>query len=192
VTGQHTLAQTEQAIQARLGDMPLDFASMMAISNIYRASTAIRHHLEDSVLRPVNLTWTGFVVMWVMWVWGEMEARHVAAEAGITKGTLTGVIKTLQSRDLVERKGDPNDGRVVRLKLSETGEQLMHRLFPEFNKEEAFVAAALPADDRRRLATSLRELVIHIEEHGEARRAEMRQSRPDVLRRGGRARSTGD
>ena len=189
MTGQHTIAQTEQAVAELLGGLPLDFDAMMAVSNIYRASTAIRHHLEDLVLRTVDLTWTGFVVLWVLWVWGELEARHAAAEAGITKGTLTGAIKTLGARRLVERRGDPDDGRVVRLRLTPAGKRLMRKLFPEFNREEAFVVAALRAPERRRLARSLRDIVQHVEEHAEERRAALRQNTPGVRRSGGRVRA---
>lgn len=63
---------------------------MAAVANIYRAASAVRQHLENSVLRGSDLTWTAFVVLWVVWVWGESETRHVAEEAGISKGTLTG------------------------------------------------------------------------------------------------------
>lgn len=50
------------------------------------AASAVRQHLENSVLRGADLTWTAFVVLWVVWVRGESETRHVAEEAGISKG----------------------------------------------------------------------------------------------------------
>ena len=94
MSGHHTIAETEKAVQAKLGAVPLHREQMAAVSNIHRAATAIRQHLENSVLRTSDLTWTGFVVLWVVWIWGEMETRYVAEEAGISKGTLTGVAKT--------------------------------------------------------------------------------------------------
>lgn len=33
------------------------------------------------MLRGSDLTWTGFVVLWVVWISGEMETRRVAEEA---------------------------------------------------------------------------------------------------------------
>jgi hypothetical protein len=54
------------------------------------AAAATRHHFENSVLREVELTWTGFVVLWVVWIFGETETRMVAKEAGISNGPLTG------------------------------------------------------------------------------------------------------
>lgn len=37
------------------------------------------------MLRDCDLTWTAFVVLWVVWVWGESETRHVAEEAGLVR-----------------------------------------------------------------------------------------------------------
>ncbi|RBQ20782.1 MarR family transcriptional regulator [Spongiactinospora rosea] len=163
MTGHHTLRQTEEAIGQRLGGLNVDFEAMWAVSNIYRASSAIRNHLEQTVLRDTGLTWTGFVVMWVVWIWGESEPRHVAAEAGISKGTLTGVVKTLESYRHLRRFPHPTDGRRVMLALTPTGERLMLGLFPEFNRQEAFVVQKLDSERRRDLATSLRHILAHLE-----------------------------
>ena len=61
-------------------------SAMAVVSNVYRAANAVRNHLERTVLAPHGLTWTGWVVLWVIWIWGEIESRHVAAEAGRLQG----------------------------------------------------------------------------------------------------------
>jgi DNA-binding MarR family transcriptional regulator len=174
LTGHHTLAETERAARAKLGDVPLQWERMEAMSNLHRAAMAVRLHFENSVLRTADLTWTAFVVLWVVWIWGQQETRHVAEEAGITKGTLTGVVKTLESRELVERSPHPSDGRLVLLALTRKGTRLMRTLFPAFNEEEAFVTDRLSPRECRALADSLRTIVGQLEEKGEARRAELR------------------
>ncbi len=174
MTGHHTLDETEQAVQSRLGALPLDFESMAAISNIYRASTAIRNHLERSVLHENDLTWTAFVVLWVVWIWDGPETRHVAEEVGISKGTLTGVVKTLETRGLLVRERHPEDGRLVLLRLTPVGDELMTRLFPLFNAEEAFVAQPLSSLQRAAMAQSLRTILAHLESLGENRQADVR------------------
>jgi hypothetical protein len=88
--GERTLEATEQAVAERLNGLEIDMSAIAAVSNIYRATNAVRNHLERTVLAPHDLTWTGWVVLWVVWIWGDIETRHVAAEAGISKGTLTG------------------------------------------------------------------------------------------------------
>ncbi|GLF98889.1 MarR family winged helix-turn-helix transcriptional regulator [Streptomyces yaizuensis] len=184
--GQRPIAETERMIRAKLGDTPIRHEQMAMVGNIHRAAAAVRQHVENSVLRGSDLTWTGFVVLWVVWIWGEMETRLVAAEAGISKGTLTGVARTLESRGLVRRTEHPSDGRRVLLALTGDGEELMRSLFPEFNAEEVFVTGPLTDEECRRTADALRQVVVQIENHGEERRAELLDGAPPVPRRSGR------
>jgi DNA-binding MarR family transcriptional regulator len=158
--GQHrTLAETERAVAERLDGLTLDMPAMAVVQNLYRAAGVIRNHLERSVLAPHGLTWTGWVVLWVVWIWGDIEARHVAAEAGISKGTLTGVLSTLEARGLLARRTHPDDARRVLVALTPHGEELMVELFPAFNAQESAVTEPLTPDDQRRLAELLRVVV---------------------------------
>ncbi|WP_435227465.1 MarR family winged helix-turn-helix transcriptional regulator [Streptomyces sp. Tue6028] len=181
-----SITETEQAVQRRLGGLTLQREAMAAVGNIHRAAAAVRQHLENSVLRPQELTWTGFVVLWVLWIWGEAETWSVAEEAGISKGTLTGISRTLESRGLVARAPHPEDRRRVLLSLTPQGESLMEELFPAFNAEEAFVASSLSPDQCLQLAESLRAIVSRLEEHGEQRRRELLGGENLAPRRSGR------
>jgi DNA-binding MarR family transcriptional regulator len=158
-----TLGATESAVSERLAGIPLDMPAMAAVSNLYRAAGAIRNHFEHTVLAPCNLTWTGWVVLWVVWIWEEIETRHVAAEAGISKGTLTGVTGTLEKRGLVARRTHPDDARRVLLSLTPAGLTLMAELFPQFNKQEALVVGSLSADEIKTLSAALRKIVVDLE-----------------------------
>ncbi|GAA3833554.1 MarR family winged helix-turn-helix transcriptional regulator [Streptomyces phyllanthi] len=184
--GQRSITEAEKLAAAKLGGIPIRRDQMAAVANIYRAASAVRQHLENSVLRGSDLTWTAFVVLWVVWVWGESETRHVAEEAGISKGTLTGVARTLESRGLVRRAGHPSDGRLVLLSLTDKGEELMQRVFPEFNAEEAFVMERLSDTECRALAEGLRSVVLQVEERGEERRAALLNGAEPAPRRSGR------
>jgi MarR family transcriptional regulator, organic hydroperoxide resistance regulator len=159
----HTLAETERAVAERLADLTLDMPAMAAVQNVYRAAGAIRNHLERTVLAPHGLTWTGWVVLWVVWIWGEIETRDVAAEAGISKGTLTGVAGTLQTRGLLRRRTHPDDARRALLSLTPKGSRLMTTLFPRFNEQESFVTGGLSSDELTILASSLRTVTIRVE-----------------------------
>ena len=87
-----------------LGELPLDFRAMWAVSNLFRASAAIRRHMESKVLAADRLSWTAFTGLWVLWVWGEMETRDFAAAVGISRPTATGVMTTLEGRGFVRRR----------------------------------------------------------------------------------------
>ncbi|MDF5752244.1 MarR family transcriptional regulator [Spongiactinospora sp. TRM90649] len=184
--GQRSITETEKLVASRLGDITIRHEQMAVVSNIHRAAAAVRQHLENSVLRDVDLTWTGFVVLWVIWIWGESESRQIAEEAGVSKGTLTGVSRTLESRGLVARSEHASDRRLVLLRLTPQGEDLMRRVFPDFNAEEAFVAEGLSAEECLTTADALRRIVRQVEENGEERRLRLLGGSPPAPRRSGR------
>lgn len=161
----HSLEETERATQERVGRLAVDFDAAHAVMSLYRAANAARSHLTNNVLRPHDLTWTGFLVLWLLWLWESMETRHVAESVGISKATLTGVMKTLVSRGLVDRVPSQQDRRLVELRLSRDGERLMSELYPGFNKAEAQLVEGLPGSDVATLTDALRHIVRVAEEH---------------------------
>lgn len=152
----------ERDIRAALGAQPFDFVAMSAIANIYRCGTTVRKHMERSVLADYGLSWAAFTVMWVLWIWGPLESAALASEAGISKGTLTGVVKTLTSRRLVRRLPHRSDLRRVTLKLSPAGERTIETLFPVFNTHEALAISSLSPQEQRELARLLRVVIAHV------------------------------
>lgn len=163
----HSLEETEKATRERVGPLAVDFAASHAVSSLYRAANAARSHLTNTVLRPHDLTWTGFLVLWLLWLYDSMETRYVAESVGISKATLTGVIKTLTARGLVERVPSPHDRRLVELHLTDAGEELMSDLYPVFNQAETQLVAGLRRRDVESLTESLRHIVTTAEEFTE-------------------------
>lgn len=163
MAGAHTLTETERQVSDRLKGMTIDFKAMAVTSNLFRAATAVRNHLERSVLAPHDLSWTAFVVLWVVWIWEPIETRQIAAEGGFSKATLTGVLSTLENRKLAIRKKSSSDGRLVLVELTPAGRKLMKELFPEFNAQEQFVAKALEASLQDATADALRKITANIE-----------------------------
>jgi MarR family transcriptional regulator, organic hydroperoxide resistance regulator len=163
MSGRHTLAETERAVSGRLGGLELDFLAMTAVQNLHRAASAIRNYFEQTVLAEAGLSWTGFVVLWVTWIWDSPETRDVAAEAGISKGTLTGVVKTLEGKGLVRRVPMPADGRLVLVQITDAGRDLMFRLFPQVNAAEVDTVSPLKPGEVGDLAATLRQILTHLE-----------------------------
>jgi MarR family transcriptional regulator, organic hydroperoxide resistance regulator len=163
MTAADELLPAERRVLDELGHLPLDFRAMWAISNVFRSSTALRRHLESTVLAPDRLSWTAFTALWVLWIWGEMEARDFAAAVGISRPTATGVVTTLHRRRLVRRRKGSSDGRIVLLSLTPSGRRKIEHLFPRFNAEEATLAAALSDDQQTELAGLLRALYREVE-----------------------------
>jgi DNA-binding MarR family transcriptional regulator len=158
------LLPAERKILEELGHLPLDFRAMSAISNVFRSSTALRRHLESTVLSLDRLSWTAFTALWVLWIWGEMEAREFAAAVGISRPTATGVITTLNRRRLVRRRKAASDGRVVLVSLTPSGRRRIEELFPRFNEEERRLASVLEPEAQEGLASMLRALTRGVRE----------------------------
>jgi DNA-binding MarR family transcriptional regulator len=157
------LLPAELKVREALANLPLDFRAMAVLSNLFRASTAIRRHLEREVLAADKLSWTSFVVLWVLWVWGEMEARDLAAAVGISKPTSSGVVSTLERRGFVQRRRNTDDGRMVRVSLTPAGRRRIETLFPAFNAEESAVASRLSSHEQDAFASMLRAMIRAVE-----------------------------
>ncbi|MCL2780189.1 MAG: MarR family transcriptional regulator [Actinomycetia bacterium] len=158
------LRDSEREVATTLSELSVDTTAMGAVNNIYRAFAALRNHLERTVLVPHDLTWTSWVVLWVVWIWESIETRHVAEEAGISKGTLTGVATTLEKRGLISRGTHPGDGRRVLLTLTPKGKRLAKSLYPLVNAQEAAALGALSEQEAASLSTMARKIVLHVAE----------------------------
>ena len=152
------LLPAERKVLDALGDRSLDFRAMWAVSNLFRASAAIRRHMEANILAVDRLSWTAFTGLWVLWVWGEMESREFAQAVGVSRPTATGVVTTLEGRGFVRRKKDTRDGRMVLVSLTAAGKRKIEQLFPRFNAEEVAVTAHLDDEERDALARLLRSM----------------------------------
>jgi DNA-binding MarR family transcriptional regulator len=153
------LLDAERDIQARLGDRELDFESMQAVANIYRAASAVRRRAERELLAEAGLSWGGFTILWVLWVWGEMETAKLAGECDLAKGTLTGMLTTLEKQGLVERRRMTSERRRVTVVLREDGLAKIEALFPRFNDLEAKMVVGLDDDQKIALAALLRTVI---------------------------------
>lgn len=152
------LLDAERDIRDRLGGRDLDFDALAAVSNIYRAANAIRNRMERDVLSSAGLSWGGFTILFVLWVWGDRETGQLARDCGVAKGTLSGMVATLERADMVSRSKHPEDGRKVMVHLDRPGRETIENLFPIFNGHEARYTGNLTDDERRELSRLLRKV----------------------------------
>lgn len=155
-TDNDTLLSAERDIVARFGDQPFDFPALQAIQNIYRAAAAVRRQAERGVLADYGLTWARLTILWVLWVWDDMETARLADECGLAKGTLTGVLNTLEGQEFISRERMPSDKRRVLVALTAKGRATIEELYPKFNEYETAMCAGLSIAEQAELARMLR------------------------------------
>ena len=157
--GDEELIEAERLIRDRMSGLDLDLLSLAAVSNVFRTATVLRNHMERDVLRRHQLSWSAFVVLFVLRIWGSQESRSLATEAGISGGTLSGVLDTLERKGLAERRAIPEDRRRVEVVLTATGTKVVDEVMPALNREEALVTGGLTDDEMGTLARLLRKVL---------------------------------
>ncbi len=93
------------------------------------------------------------------------RATHtrLAADLGLTQGTVTTRVDNLQSRGLVTRQSDPDDARVRWVLLTDQGLSLVDELIPKHLAAEQALLAGISAPRRQRLARDLSALLASLE-----------------------------
>lgn len=83
---------------------------------------------------------------------------RIAERIGCDPSNVTGIVRRLEARGLVERRPDPADRRIRKLVLTEAGRRLRRRLSDRL-AEAPPIVARLAAPDREALCAILRRIV---------------------------------
>ena len=75
-------------------------------------------------LKELNLTYTQYIVMLVLWEEDDVSVGHLCSRLHLDSGTLTPLLKKLQEAGLLLRRRNPQDERVVQVLLTEKGRAL--------------------------------------------------------------------
>jgi DNA-binding MarR family transcriptional regulator len=89
----------------------------------------------------------------------QLSPGTLVTQTLVTSGTMTNRIDRLAARGLVERRPAPADRRGVLVRLTPEGLRRVDGALADLLQVEQGLLAALPADDRERLADLLRVLV---------------------------------
>jgi DNA-binding MarR family transcriptional regulator len=80
---------------------------------------------------------------------------ELAAAEGVTQPAITRLVDRLQERGWVSREHDPQDGRVVMVRLTTEGESMLGALRAEYRALVHEEMAVLPDDDVETLARAI-------------------------------------
>ncbi|MEU8879876.1 MarR family winged helix-turn-helix transcriptional regulator [Streptomyces hydrogenans] len=91
---------------------------------------------------------------------GPTGMGELGAKLGLAKSSLTGLVDRTSRLGLVGREADPEDGRAVRVALTEEGAGLADTFYTEACRRIALLPAVLDAPDRDHLAALLSRVVL--------------------------------
>jgi DNA-binding MarR family transcriptional regulator len=90
----------------------------------------------------------------------QLTAGELTALTHVTSGTMTSRLDRLTERKLVQRRADPDDGRLVRVRLTGAGRRRLDGAFQALLASEHALLARLSPSAREDLAGALRELLL--------------------------------
>jgi DNA-binding MarR family transcriptional regulator len=93
---------------------------------LYAASLAMTK-LYKPLLDPLGLTYPQYLVMLVLWQADGLTVSQIGERLALDSGTLTPLLKRLESSGLVQRLRDTTDERRVLLQLTPNGRTLKAR-----------------------------------------------------------------
>ncbi|HET9172946.1 MAG TPA: MarR family transcriptional regulator [Actinospica sp.] len=93
---------------------------------LYAASRAVTTRYRP-LLDELGLTYPQYLVMVVLWERDSVPIKDIGAALQLDYGTLTPLIKRLESADLVRRERLPEDERTVQVSLTDAGRALRKR-----------------------------------------------------------------
>ncbi len=73
------------------------------------------------LLKPLGITYTQYIVFMVLWEQDGITVGELGAKLRLDSGTLTPVLKKMESKGYVERKRSHDDERIVNIYLTEKG-----------------------------------------------------------------------
>ncbi|WP_181318304.1 MarR family winged helix-turn-helix transcriptional regulator [Pseudogemmobacter blasticus] len=99
-------------------------------------------------LDRLGITVAEWVALRLLFDADSLPPSQLAARMGLTRGAVTKLADRLRARGLLARSADADDGRGVRLALTEAGRALVPALAEAADRNEAEAFAALSAEDR--------------------------------------------
>jgi DNA-binding MarR family transcriptional regulator len=86
---------------------------------------------------------------------GPRTPAELADAAGVTRATMTGLIDTLERDGYVKREPDPDDRRMMSVRLTTRGERFLRDFLPSHFKSMASVMGTLSEAERKTLVRLL-------------------------------------
>ncbi|GAB2729249.1 hypothetical protein GCM10010442_58480 [Kitasatospora kifunensis] len=93
---------------------------------LYAASRAVTG-LYRPMLEELGLTYPQYLVLLVLWDRDEASVKELGSALHLDYGTLTPLLKRLESNGLLRRQRRPDDERAVRITLTDEGSALRER-----------------------------------------------------------------
>jgi DNA-binding MarR family transcriptional regulator len=94
------------------------------MNNLNWKTNCAFHYTPPPYIEEIGLTYTQYIAMMVLWEHKTINVKTLGEYLYLDSGTLTPLLKRLESAGLIERNRDSNDERNVIIKLTPEGAKL--------------------------------------------------------------------
>jgi DNA-binding MarR family transcriptional regulator len=143
----------------------LDTDAIALIGRLVRASSLLQREIDKS-LELFDLTINEFNALCALRRSApphRLSPKAVGVSLLFSSGGLTKLLERLESRGLVAREPDPNDGRGVLVSLTAAGRKLQEQAMAAHQVNEEELLSPLTPEQREAINSNLRELLIAFE-----------------------------
>ena len=116
------------------------------------------HSLVQTRLKPYGLTNLQYVILEMLWGRPGASATELGKELTIDKATLSGALERMSEAGWLEKRPDPDDGRMLRLFSSAKADELRRELVEQRQAANQEFLAGLSSEERLLLGRMLKDL----------------------------------
>lgn len=127
---------------------------------LYACSREI-NKLYKPYLDTLGITYTQYVTLLVLWEKDNLTVKELGIKLHLDSGTLTPLLKKLESMDIIVRLRDKEDERNVYVKLTDKGSEMKEKALQIPNK--VFCETGLSLEEVISLRESLKHLLVNLD-----------------------------
>jgi DNA-binding MarR family transcriptional regulator len=122
---------------------------------IGRLERLLRRRLGEAISH-LGLTVQQYTALAVLGARGPLSNARLAERSFVTPQTANEMIKAMEERGWVERSPDPSHGRIIQLRLTRKGREMLDKAHAAVAELEDVMLAAIAPRDRQRFSDYLK------------------------------------
>jgi DNA-binding MarR family transcriptional regulator len=138
----------------------LDSDALRLSTNLKRTLTLLGHRESQAVHNRVGCPASGFRVLAMLWIFGEMSTRDICKLSGVSRQALAGVLSVLETRGLVARdRATGADRRQYTVRITGEGAEIIGPGLRIQNEVHTRFFSVLKPEEQRQLSALLSKIV---------------------------------
>ncbi|WP_106476898.1 MarR family winged helix-turn-helix transcriptional regulator [Phytohalomonas tamaricis] len=125
---------------------------------IGRLDRALRRHIGEAV-SPFGLTMQQYTALSVLASREQLSNAQLAERSFMTPQATSEMVKAMEGKGLIAREPDPYHGRIIHIRVTAHGRELLARSDEAVARLEAVMLAQLDAEERHQLHAQLKSCV---------------------------------